>query len=58
MNAFDLAEASVTIHNVTDVIELLNTTYPLEFEKIADKLENCNLDNELQNVSCSMWESS
>lgn len=55
MNTFDLAETSVTIHNVTDLIQTLNTTYPQEFEKIADKLENCNLDNELQNVRSSLW---
>lgn len=55
MNTFDLAEANVTIHNVMDWIETLNATYPKEFEEIADKLETCDLDSELQNVRSSPW---
>lgn len=56
MNTFDLAEANVTIHNVMNWIETLNATYPQEFEEIADKLETCNLDSELQNVRSSLWQ--
>lgn len=51
LNTFDLAEASVTIDNVMDLIGTLNTTYPQEFEKIADKLEQCDLNKELENAA-------
>lgn len=51
LNTFDLAEDSVTINNVTELIKTLNATYPLEFEKIADELVECNLDKELENAA-------
>lgn len=58
LNTFDLAETSVTIDNVLDLIGTLNTTYPQEFGEIADKLETCDLDKELQNVRSSLWQES
>lgn len=42
--------------NVLDLIGTLNTTYPQEFGEIADKLEACDLDKELQNVRSSLWQ--
>lgn len=56
MNTFDLAETNVTIDNVLDLIGTLNTTYPQQFQEIADKLETCDLDSELQNVCSSLWQ--
>ncbi|KAM4581185.1 sodium- and chloride-dependent transporter XTRP3 [Odontesthes bonariensis] len=47
MNTFNLAEDSITIDNVFDWIERLNTTNPLQFAELADSLEECNLENEL-----------
>lgn len=55
LNTFDLAEANVTIDNVLEVIETLNTTYPQQYQQIADKLEVCDLDKELQNVGSPPW---
>uniref|UniRef100_A0A3Q3K2Q1 Transporter n=1 Tax=Monopterus albus TaxID=43700 RepID=A0A3Q3K2Q1_MONAL len=47
LNAFNLAEDSVTIDSVFEWIEKLNTTYPQQFDIIANKLENCDLESEL-----------
>ncbi|XP_072251107.1 sodium- and chloride-dependent transporter XTRP3-like [Leuresthes tenuis] len=47
LNTFNLAEDSITIDNVFDWIERLNTTNPQQFAELSDKLEECNLENEL-----------
>lgn len=46
-NTFDLAEDSITMDNVSEWIEKLNTTFPQQFAELANKLENCNLESEL-----------
>ncbi|XP_042345815.1 sodium- and chloride-dependent transporter XTRP3-like [Plectropomus leopardus] len=47
LNAFNLAEDTINIDNVCDWIVKLNTTFPEQFAKIANKLEDCNLESEL-----------
>ncbi|KAM6936515.1 sodium- and chloride-dependent transporter XTRP3 [Lycodopsis pacificus] len=47
LNTFDLAEDSINMDNVFEWIEKLNTTYPAQFAEIANKLEGCNLESEL-----------
>ncbi|KAM7420091.1 hypothetical protein PAMA_014681 [Pampus argenteus] len=47
LNTFSLAEDSVTMANVFEWIEKLNTTYPQQFAELADKLETCDLEVEL-----------
>ncbi|XP_029959380.1 sodium- and chloride-dependent transporter XTRP3A [Salarias fasciatus] len=47
MNTFNLAEDSISISNVSDWIEKLNATYPLEFADIDGRLDNCSLEREL-----------
>ncbi|KAL7393374.1 hypothetical protein ABVT39_009851 [Epinephelus coioides] len=47
LNAFDLAEDSITMNNVSDWIEKLNATYPEQFAELSNKLEDCNLESEL-----------
>ncbi|XP_053182513.1 sodium- and chloride-dependent transporter XTRP3-like [Scomber japonicus] len=47
LNAFSLAEDSITLDNVFEWIEKLNTTYPQQFAELANKLENCDLESEL-----------
>lgn len=53
MNTFDLAEDSISMENVFDWIEKLNTTHPLQFAQIADKYDDCNLESELDTVCSS-----
>uniref|UniRef100_A0A3B5BI51 Transporter n=1 Tax=Stegastes partitus TaxID=144197 RepID=A0A3B5BI51_9TELE len=47
LNTFELAEDRITIDSVFEWVEKLNATYPQQFSEIADQLENCNLENEL-----------
>ncbi|XP_034384388.1 sodium- and chloride-dependent transporter XTRP3-like [Cyclopterus lumpus] len=47
LNTFNLAEDSVSMDNVFEWIEKLNTTYPQQFAEIAHKLEGCDLESEL-----------
>ncbi|XP_029307496.1 sodium- and chloride-dependent transporter XTRP3 [Cottoperca gobio] len=47
LNAFNLAEDSITMNHVFDWIEKLNTTYPEQFAEIANQLEDCDLESEL-----------
>ncbi|XP_033836800.1 sodium- and chloride-dependent transporter XTRP3-like [Periophthalmus magnuspinnatus] len=47
MNTFNLAEDVISQDNVLDWVEKLNTSYPLEFAQIADKVETCDLTKEL-----------
>ncbi|KAM9852594.1 sodium- and chloride-dependent transporter XTRP3 [Aulostomus maculatus] len=48
LNAFSLAEDSITLDNVFDWVQKLNASYPQQFaETVADKLEKCNLEAEL-----------
>lgn len=46
-NTFDLAEDLITRENVLDWVETLNSSFPLEFAEIADKVEKCSLNQEL-----------
>lgn len=39
--------------NVFVMIEKLNTTYPEQFAELADTLEKCNLESELDTVCSS-----
>lgn len=50
LNSFNLAEDTIGIDSVLDWIEKLNTTYPDRFSEIAHKLENCNLESELDSA--------
>ncbi|KAI3361568.1 hypothetical protein L3Q82_013716, partial [Scortum barcoo] len=47
LNTFNLAEDTITIDNVFESIEKLNTTYPQQFAELTNKLENCDLESEL-----------
>ncbi|XP_043972154.1 sodium- and chloride-dependent transporter XTRP3-like isoform X1 [Gambusia affinis] len=47
LNSFNLAEDSIIISNVFEMIEKLNTTFPEQFAELSNKLEDCNLENEL-----------
>ncbi|XP_032415154.1 sodium- and chloride-dependent transporter XTRP3A isoform X2 [Xiphophorus hellerii] len=47
LNSFNLAEDSIIINNVFEMIEKLNTTFPEQFAELSNKLEDCNLENEL-----------
>uniref|UniRef100_A0A3B3VUL5 Transporter n=1 Tax=Poecilia latipinna TaxID=48699 RepID=A0A3B3VUL5_9TELE len=47
LNSFNLAEDSITINNVFEMIEKLNTTFPEQFAELSNKLEDCSLENEL-----------
>ncbi|XP_054477474.1 sodium- and chloride-dependent transporter XTRP3-like [Anoplopoma fimbria] len=47
LNTFNVAEDSITMDNVFEWIEKLNTTYPEQFAEIANKLESCDLESEL-----------
>ncbi|TNN61115.1 Sodium- and chloride-dependent transporter XTRP3 [Liparis tanakae] len=50
LNTFNLAESSVSMDNVLEWIEKLNTTFPEQFAEIAHKLEACDLESELDTV--------
>ncbi|KAM7382349.1 hypothetical protein PAMP_002082 [Pampus punctatissimus] len=47
LNTFSLAEDSISLDNVFEWIEKLNTTYPQQFAELANKLETCDLEVEL-----------
>nr|XP_046255268.1 sodium- and chloride-dependent transporter XTRP3-like [Scatophagus argus] len=47
LNTFNLAEDSITMDNVFEWIEKLNATYPQQFAEVANKLETCDLEGEL-----------
>lgn len=47
LNAFNLAEDSITMDTVFDWIEKLNTSYPQKFGEIANELDNCDMESEL-----------
>ncbi|XP_005946388.1 sodium- and chloride-dependent transporter XTRP3A isoform X1 [Haplochromis burtoni] len=49
LNTFDLAEDAISMDSVLEWTEKLNTTYPEQFAKIADKVREgeCNLEKEL-----------
>lgn len=47
INTFSLAEDIVTQENVLEWVEKLNTSHPSEFAEIADKIETCDLNTEL-----------
>lgn len=50
LNTFDLPEDNITIDNVLISIEKLSTAYPDEYAKLAYKLTNCSLEEELERV--------
>ncbi|XP_071769165.1 sodium- and chloride-dependent transporter XTRP3 [Centroberyx gerrardi] len=47
LNAFNLAEDTINMENVYEWIEKLNSTYPEQFAGLADRLETCDLEAEL-----------
>uniref|UniRef100_A0A8C6KBD4 Transporter n=1 Tax=Nothobranchius furzeri TaxID=105023 RepID=A0A8C6KBD4_NOTFU len=47
LNAFSLAEDSITMDNIFEWVTKLNTTYPEQIADLQDKLEVCNLEREL-----------
>ncbi|XP_049586257.1 sodium- and chloride-dependent transporter XTRP3 isoform X1 [Syngnathus scovelli] len=47
LNTFDLAEDTININNVFDWIKTLNATYPEQFAELGNKLEACDLNDEL-----------
>ncbi|XP_072317128.1 sodium- and chloride-dependent transporter XTRP3-like [Eucyclogobius newberryi] len=47
INTFSLAEDLISQDNVLEWIEKLNTSFPLEFAEIVDKVELCELNKEL-----------
>ncbi|XP_040900902.1 sodium- and chloride-dependent transporter XTRP3-like [Toxotes jaculatrix] len=47
LNAFNLAEDSISLDTVSEWIERLNTTYPEQFAELTNKLEDCDLEKEL-----------
>ncbi|XP_037310094.2 sodium- and chloride-dependent transporter XTRP3-like [Pungitius pungitius] len=47
LNTFDQAEDSINMDNVFEWIERLNSTFPEQFAGIANRLEGCNLEKEL-----------
>ncbi|TDH12220.1 hypothetical protein EPR50_G00069740 [Perca flavescens] len=47
LNTFSLAEDSITVDSLSNWIDRLNTTYPEQFAELTNKLEDCNLETEL-----------
>uniref|UniRef100_A0A8D0D5Z5 Transporter n=1 Tax=Sander lucioperca TaxID=283035 RepID=A0A8D0D5Z5_SANLU len=47
LNTFSLAEDSITVDSLSSWIDRLNTTYPEQFAELTNKLEDCNLEREL-----------
>ncbi|XP_037129734.1 sodium- and chloride-dependent transporter XTRP3A-like [Syngnathus acus] len=47
LNTFDLAENTININNVFDWMKTLNATYPEQFAELGNKLEACDLNDEL-----------
>ncbi|KAA8591981.1 hypothetical protein FQN60_017355, partial [Etheostoma spectabile] len=47
LNTFSLAEDSITVDSLSGWIDELNTTYPEQFAELTNKLEDCNLEREL-----------
>ncbi|XP_029927904.1 sodium- and chloride-dependent transporter XTRP3A [Myripristis murdjan] len=47
LNGFDLAEDTINIEDVLDWMVKLNSTYPDKFAGLADRVETCSLENEL-----------
>ncbi|XP_077432556.1 sodium- and chloride-dependent transporter XTRP3A isoform X1 [Vanacampus margaritifer] len=47
LNTFNLAEDTINMDNVFDWITTLNATYPEQFAELGNKLETCDLNNEL-----------
>ncbi|XP_059195564.1 sodium- and chloride-dependent transporter XTRP3-like [Centropristis striata] len=47
LNGFNLAEDSITIDNVFEWTEKLNTTFPEQFAELANQWEKCDLESEL-----------
>uniref|UniRef100_A0A3B4X9X6 Transporter n=1 Tax=Seriola lalandi dorsalis TaxID=1841481 RepID=A0A3B4X9X6_SERLL len=47
LNTFNLAEDTITMDTVYEWTEKLNATYPQQFAEIANKLETCDLESEL-----------
>lgn len=53
LNTFDLPEDNITINNVLEWMEKLNSTYPSQFAEIAGLVEKCDLESELDTVCSS-----
>ncbi|XP_026149951.1 sodium- and chloride-dependent transporter XTRP3 isoform X2 [Mastacembelus armatus] len=47
LNTFNLAEDSIIINNTFQWVEKLNTTFPQQFAELANQLEDCDLQHEL-----------
>lgn len=55
LNTFNLAEDSVSLDNILEVMDQLNTTYPQQFAELSGRLENCSLESELDTVRSSFF---
>lgn len=51
LNTFDIAEDNITLDTALDWVRELNMTYPEKFAEIADQLQTCDLEKELDTVS-------
>ncbi|XP_019735669.1 sodium- and chloride-dependent transporter XTRP3A [Hippocampus comes] len=47
LNSFNLAEDTINKSNVLDWIKTLNATYPEQFAELGNKVEDCDLNDEL-----------
>ncbi|XP_004077688.1 sodium- and chloride-dependent transporter XTRP3 [Oryzias latipes] len=47
LNTFSLAEDSISLNNVLEVMDRLNATYPQQFAELSSRLEDCSLESEL-----------
>uniref|UniRef100_A0A3P8VLK2 Transporter n=1 Tax=Cynoglossus semilaevis TaxID=244447 RepID=A0A3P8VLK2_CYNSE len=47
LNTFDIAEDNITLDTALDWVRELNMTYPEKFAEIADQLQTCDLEKEL-----------
>ncbi|XP_061633079.1 sodium- and chloride-dependent transporter XTRP3-like isoform X2 [Phyllopteryx taeniolatus] len=47
LNTFNLAEDTINMDNVFDWVKTLNATYPEQFAELGNKLEDCDIRDEL-----------
>lgn len=55
LNTFSLAEDSISLNNVLEVMDRLNATYPQQFAELSSRLEDCSLESELDTVGSSFF---
>ena len=52
LNTFDMAEDSINMDNIFDMMKELSTAYPQQYAELNITSDTCNLNKELDNV-CS-----